>query len=190
MLISKMKRLICTNVSEYGFDELQKVLQQFGTNWNFDIWFLYKTARRDISLVAEYLFEQYSFGNYLRTSPDVFLNYFNALESSYNENPYHNSRHACDVTNSLIFFIENSNLVHHLSQIELLSAIIASLAHDVGHPGLTNRFLIYNRDPMAIRYNDISCLENMHAALTFKLLADENNNFMKELPDNEFLISR
>lgn len=50
---------------------------------------------------------------------------------------------------------------------EALYGIIASLAHDIGHPAFTNRFLVNTRDDIAVLYNDISVLENMHCSRTF-----------------------
>ena len=71
----------------------------------------------------------------------------------------------------------NSFLRDTYDALELLATLIASLAHDVGHPGLNNRFLINNRDEQAMTYNDISVLENMHASITFKTLNFEENNY-------------
>ena len=48
--------------------------------------------------------------------------------------------------------------------------MIASVAHDIGHPGVNNTFLINSNDELAIRYNDISVLENHHASSLFKIL--------------------
>jgi 3',5'-cyclic-nucleotide phosphodiesterase len=59
-----------------------------------------------------------------------------------------------------------------MSDIDVLGIIIAASGHDVGHPALTNRFLINSRNKVAIRYNDQSVLENMHCATTFKILLD------------------
>ena len=50
--------------------------------------------------------------------------------------------HAADVMNSLIYLIENTDLMQYLTNIDMLSIIIGSLGHDVAHPGMTNRFLI------------------------------------------------
>ena len=46
--------------------------------------------------------------------------------------------------------------------------LIASLCHDMGHPGKTNNFLIATRDRLALRYNDVSVLENHHCASLFE----------------------
>ena len=46
--------------------------------------------------------------------------------------------------------------------------MIASLAHDLNHPGVNNTYLINNSDPIAIRQNDISPLEFYHASQAFK----------------------
>jgi hypothetical protein len=54
--------------------------------------------------------------------------------------------------------------------VEMMSYILAAACHDVDHPGVNNIFLIESRDKLAIRYNDISVLENHHVATTFDVL--------------------
>jgi 3',5'-cyclic-nucleotide phosphodiesterase/cAMP-specific phosphodiesterase 4 len=77
-----------------------------------------------------------------------------------------------------------------LTGIELGSAIIAALAHDIGHPGVTNRYLITNKEKIAMRYNDVSVLENMHAALLYKILGKEECNILRNLPHEDWTDSR
>ena len=62
-----------------------------------------------------------------------------------------------------------------------MAAVIAALGHDVGHPGVNNRYLVNSSDYLAIRYNDISVLENMHASLTFSLMEGNNCNILGNL---------
>ena len=58
------------------------------------------------------------------------------IEKAYNpQNPYHNSIHAADVTQSLGCLLINDEFSSQLSDMELLSMIIAAAVHDVGHPG-------------------------------------------------------
>ena len=44
------------------------------------------------------------------------------------------------------------------------------MCHDFKHGGLNNNFLRLTKDKLAIRYNDISILENMHISEAFKLM--------------------
>ena len=44
------------------------------------------------------------------------------------------------------------------------------MCHDFKHPGVNNNFLKLTKDKLAIRYNDINILENMHISQTFKLI--------------------
>lgn len=53
---------------------------------------------------------------------------------------------------------------------EQFALMVASVAHDIGHPGVNNNFLINSSDELALRYNDISVLENHHASSLFKIL--------------------
>jgi hypothetical protein len=57
-----------------------------------------------------------------------------------------------------------------LADHELLALIIAAAAHDVGHPGVTNSFLVQSDHALALQYNDKSVLENLHAAVVVRLL--------------------
>ena len=104
---------------------------------------------------------------------EVYTNYFDLIESKYKDNPYHNKNHAADVVCSCLYFVMNSFLKESLENIENVAIIIACFGHDVGHPGLNNRFLVNNREDIATTYNDISVLENMHSALTFTTMKNK-----------------
>ncbi|CAM0140218.1 unnamed protein product [Umbelopsis sp. WA50703] len=47
---------------------------------------------------------------------------------------------------------------------------MASIGHDVGHPGVNNMFLINTGTPLAILYNDRSVLESFHTMALFHIL--------------------
>ena len=52
-----------------------------------------------------------------------------------------------------------------LNLIQTLGLLVAALGHDAGHPGTTNAFMIKNRTPTSLIYNDRSVLESYHASL-------------------------
>ena len=72
-----------------------------------------------------------------------------------------------------------------MNPLEMLASMIAALAHDVSHPAVTNRFLIQNKDDIAIQYNDISVLENMHAFTTFQILKKPGCNILEKLSSDD-----
>ncbi len=70
----------------------------------------------------------------------------------------------------------------NLSTLEILTQIVASACHDVGHPGVSNNFLCGTGDKIAIQYNDQHVLENFHCSLALGFLNQEKNNFLAETP--------
>ena len=58
--------------------------------------------------------------------------------------------------------------------------------HDVAHPGYNNLFEIKTYSPLAVRYNDASVLENMHASCAFEItLGDESCNWFELLAGHD-----
>ncbi|CAD8210137.1 unnamed protein product [Paramecium pentaurelia] len=106
--------------------------------------------------------------------PELIGEFALKIDMSYFNNLYHNSMHALDVTNSTGFFLENG-LSELLDEFEQACLIISSLAHDIGHPGLNNGFMMSNR------YNDQSVLENYHSFLLFQILSQDQFNIIQNL---------
>jgi hypothetical protein len=109
------------------------------------------------------------------------LNFFNItqfldkLRTGYKEtNPYHNDLHGADVCQTVLLYIcHNNNELSEMSKfkkLDILSLIISALIHDLGHPGMTNNFLINTKNDLATTYNDKSVLENYHVAEGFRVM--------------------
>jgi hypothetical protein len=94
-----------------------------------------------------------------------------AISENYQDNPFHNFFHAFSVC-QMIFTISERNrqFESRLLPFENLALLISGLGHDLNHPGVTNVFMINSRHPLAVRYNDISVLENHHAATLIRFL--------------------
>jgi hypothetical protein len=91
--------------------------------------------------------------------------------------------HAADVTQHCFVMLRQSSVLSAMSAVEKLAALVACAAHDYQHPGRTNLFLTNIRDPVAIRYNDRSVLENHHVAAAFQLLQDSRLDVTARLSD-------
>ena len=114
------------------------------------------------------------------------------VEKGYDrKNYYHSNIHGADVTNSSMFLLQNGLLQRGaVSELEILSLIVGALCHDIGHPGFNNAFLVASQDKLAIKYNDISVLENMHASTTFRVLDRPASNIVSELVHDDWVIFR
>ena len=78
-----------------------------------------------------------------------------------------------------MYFYTNSDIISYLNPLELLSSIIAGLAHDVAHPALNNKYLVNSRDDISLVYNDRSVLENMHASKSFDIMKKEGCDLLQ-----------
>jgi 3',5'-cyclic-nucleotide phosphodiesterase/cAMP-specific phosphodiesterase 4 len=54
-----------------------------------------------------------------------------------------------DVTNSSVFFLD-CGIKEILSDFEVACLIISSLAHDIGHPGLNNSYMVNSKSKQAL----------------------------------------
>jgi hypothetical protein len=59
-------------------------------------------------------------------------------------------------------FLQETKIYEHLTPLEILSALLASVAHDLDHPGVNQPFLIATSNHLAALYENTSVLENHH----------------------------
>ena len=72
-----------------------------------------------------------------------------------------------------------SEVTQLISPQETLIMLVAAFCHDLDHPGYNNVYQINARTELAIRYNDISPLENHHAAVAFDILSQVSHHYTK-----------
>ncbi|KAG0289227.1 3',5'-cyclic-nucleotide phosphodiesterase [Linnemannia gamsii] len=53
---------------------------------------------------------------------------------------------------------------------DIFALLVASIGHDVGHPGVNNMFLVNAHTPLAQVYNDRSVLESFHSMALFQVM--------------------
>ena len=173
-----------------GMDTLSDTLSAIGTSWSFDIWKAHSSSNHSVFLVGKYLFKKWELLQGLMVEETVSDQFFLKVEKSYVGNPYHNACHGADVCHTLLYFLETSGIIKKLTGIELAACIIASLGHDIGHPGLTNRFLVNSREKLAMRYNDSAVLESMHVSLLYKIMHEPDRNLLIALDPDDWVSVR
>ena len=103
--------------------------------------------------------------------PDRLKLFIKRVSDAYLDNPYHCWAHGFMVMRTTCIVVRDCPYIE-LSTYELGSICIAAMCHDLAHPGKNNAFESKINSPLAIRYNDKSIYENMHAATTFEILSD------------------
>ena len=110
----------------------------------------------------------------------ILKNFLNKLYEKYSSSTaiYHTERHALDVLQTVYVYTFKTIVITviKLNYLDILSIGLASLAHDLSHPGYTNDYLIRSSNNLAINYNDIHVLENFHIAEMFHILQDNQND--------------
>jgi cAMP-specific phosphodiesterase 4 len=138
-------------------------------------------------VIAYILFQRHGLFKKFNISIQTFLNFFWILQGKYLhvfcylmclnftffffQNTYQSSIHAADVMQFMHFIV--TQIGPHttiLKELELLTAFLATAAHDVGHPGFNNDFLVKTQHEYALIYNNQQCLENFHCANVFLIM--------------------
>jgi hypothetical protein len=159
-------------------EEVAELLEDI-KSWDFDIFRLAELTGYPLVVAGQTAIAGSGLIESLRLDTRKLRGFLHAIEEAYFvTNPYHNSIHAADALQAFYFFLEEGGLRAHLSSETALACLIGAGIHDVGHPGVTGKYLIATQDDLAITYNDKSPLENMHLATAFSLLRQDHLNFI------------
>ena len=140
---------------------------------DFDIFnFESKVGKENtLYLIGSYIYKKFDFSKIIKEQK--FVNWSKKIASGYSRhNPYHTDLHAADVTQTCFLSLlqEGVKEISKVDNVDICALILSCMCHDYKHGGLNNNFLRLTKDKLAIRYNDISILENMHISQTFKLI--------------------
>ncbi|KAA1070929.1 3',5'-cyclic-nucleotide phosphodiesterase [Puccinia graminis f. sp. tritici] len=123
------------------------------------------------------------------------------LEVAYDQrNAYHNFRHAVDVVQAVYTMLSHEGIVPPLGwvlqkesdssyaaswerqpvgrtgslldEMTVWALLLAAAGHDVGHPGLSNAFMVNARTPIAYVFSDGAVLENFHRITFTRMLRE------------------
>ncbi|DBA98108.1 hypothetical protein WJX77_006732 [Trebouxia sp. C0004] len=161
-------------------------------NWNrFDVFQVGNLSKgKPLETVTLALFTRHDLLEKLKIPYDRLQHFVRDIERAYNSNPYHNNIHAADVTQTLGCFLANDDFAQKLTDLEVAAMIFATCIHDVGHPGVSNDFLVNTKNETALVYNDVSVNENMHLATAFKILRRPGNEVWEHLSPEQFRFFR
>ena len=171
-LLFNVKKFSFMNVNANSFSNIE--------NQDFNIFELNKSVGREniLPVIGYYIFNRLGFYNILKY--DKFENWCKKIAEGYiKENPYHTDLHAADISHTCLIYLKvgKVNKICKLSKNSKCALFLSCICHDYKHPGVNNNYLKEIKHKIAIKYNDISILENMHIAEAFKLINESNNEY-------------
>jgi hypothetical protein len=162
------KEIMQLNASNYEIIE----------NKDFDIFEFDNSVGKEntLFLIGNYIYIKLSFSEFI--NKDKFNNWCKQIAAGYTrKNPYHSDLHGADVAQTCLIYVQYGDVmdIAQLNKVAICSLFLSCFCHDYKHPGVNNNFLKVTKNELAIRYNDLSILENMHISETFKLINQNND---------------
>ena len=190
-----LKSVLETNSTEEEADRLDTlenaltiVSKETLNSWDFDV---LEYSNVELCEIITYQFSLLNLLNEFRVPKETFQRFMSEICSRYVEtNTYHNFKHGCDVCHTTYRLLMITSLNTMLSRLEVFALLVGSLAHDVGHPGVNNVYLVKSKHELALAHNDRSPLENMHCVMLYEVLRKGSTNIFVNLSAAQWTESR
>lgn len=149
----------------------------------FDIW---HWEPNEMLSLLEHMYHELGLVKEFSINPITLKRWLLCVQENYRNNPFHNFRHCFCVTQMMYGMVHLCKLWDKMTREEIGILITASVCHDLDHPGYNNTYQINARTELAIRYNDISPLENHHCAVAFQILSNPETNIFSNIDKEAF----
>ncbi|XP_030079435.1 high affinity cGMP-specific 3',5'-cyclic phosphodiesterase 9A [Drosophila hydei] len=146
----------------------------------------YEWGDADVIHLMQTMFLELGFVEKFSIPVDTLREWLYEVYKHYNEVPFHNFRHCFCVAQMMYAITRQANLLNRLGDLECLILLVSCICHDLDHPGYNNIYQINARTELALRYNDISPLENHHCSIAFRLLEHPECNIFKNFSRDTF----
>ena len=159
-------------------DDQQKVV----TSLNF-----FSPDFKGINHIKElyFLFNKFGILQEFKISNELFFRFIYKIRSTYNNVPYHNWMHACDVTEYVSYELVTSGVDKVLKPLELFAILLACVCHDANHEGLNNIYNIKAQTPFGLLFKDTSVMETHHITVSIDILSDDSTNILHALNEEQ-----
>ncbi|XP_076069121.1 uncharacterized protein LOC143041178 isoform X2 [Oratosquilla oratoria] len=147
-------------------------------NWQWD--------DGEILLLLQHMYLELGFMTKFSIETEVLRNFLCTVYHHYNQVPFHNFQHAFCVTQMMYGMTWKCDLLRRLGDLEVLILLTSCVCHDLDHPGFNNIYQINAKTELALRYNDISPLENHHCSIAFTILENHDCNIFRNLSQEDY----
>lgn len=106
-------------------------------SWSLDVW---NMEEKDMFTTMTTMFSNLRLTDTFRISHSSLGSFFRVVAAHYFNHPYHNFKHAFDVTQTLYVICRKCNVFQYLRSLDVLVLMVGGLVHDLEHPGVNNNF--------------------------------------------------
>ncbi|KAI3356630.1 hypothetical protein L3Q82_017816 [Scortum barcoo] len=150
---------------------------------SFDAW---QWEPNEMLSCLEHMYHDLGLVKDFNINPITLKRWLLCIHDNYKNNPFHNFRHCFCVTQMMYSMICLCSLQERFTQVDILILMTAAVCHDLDHPGFNNTYQINARTELAVRYNDISPLENHHCAVAFQIFSQPDCNIFSNFDPEAF----
>ena len=136
--------------------------------------------------VIFHIFEYFGFCKDFNITNEKLFRFLSSVRDYYKKVPYHNWRHAVDVTQFITYELIVSGMEKIFSRFELFGLIVAAICHDINHDGFTNVYNEKAETPLGILFKNQSVMETHHCAVTIDIITKEETNLFEHLNPAEY----
>ncbi|TMS06120.1 High affinity cGMP-specific 3',5'-cyclic phosphodiesterase 9A [Larimichthys crocea] len=163
--------------------EVSDEVRQYLKTPTFDNW---QWEDTEIMVLLQVMYTDLDFIATFNIEPEVLQQFLFEVYRRYNNIPFHNFKHCFCVTQMMYGLIWLTDLKSKMDSIDLLIMLTSAVCHDLDHTGYNNAYQINARTELALRYNDISPLENHHCAVAFEILEKTESNIFRNLSMDQY----
>ncbi|KAF1382183.1 hypothetical protein PFLUV_G00140970 [Perca fluviatilis] len=163
--------------------QVSEEVRQFLKTPTFDNW---QWEDAEIMVLLQVMYTDLDFIAAFNIEPEVLQQFLFEVYRRYNNIPFHNFKHCFCVTQMMYGLIWLTDLKSKMDSIDLLIMLTSAVCHDLDHTGYNNAYQINARTELALRYNDISPLENHHCAVAFEILEKTESNIFRNVSMDQY----
>ncbi|KAG7463879.1 hypothetical protein MATL_G00181380 [Megalops atlanticus] len=163
--------------------EVTEEVRQYLKTPTFDNW---QWEDAEIMVLLQVMYTDLDFIPTFNIEQEVLQQFLYEVYRHYNNIPFHNFKHCFCVTQMMYGLIWLTDLRSKMDSIDLLTMLTSAVCHDLDHTGYNNAYQINARTELALRYNDISPLENHHCAVAFEILEKTESNIFRNLTTEQY----
>ena len=132
------------------------------------------------------IFNHFNLLKEFKVSNEKFFRFLDEISSTYKKVPYHNWRHAVDVTQYITYELETSGIIPKLTRFELFGLLVAAICHDANHDGFSNAYNVKAETPLGILFKNQSVMETHHCAIAISVISKDETNIFSALSPEDY----